>query len=893
MTQISFKALKKLTTKQRLEAIQDPYMGRSLLMALTPTQYADLFPKDYLRGDPDIGGFRLALTRTTQEQREASEQDLLQRLKKVEGQADIVERLKGRVSEIYKRITGGKSINDIPKLTDEQSQAFTRLQSGKSIDANSQDGKIFSKLSKTELQSIGVTLSQDEKGNSVYTYAAPEAGREEAVSRLKTGGTSSNKFFDSIIRAEGTGKYGDPYNTSLGYTKSPKPLTEMSMREVLEWGDNIRHNTDIGRKTNSSAKGAFQITNQTQRDAMNALGIGLDEKFSPENQRRMAAWRASVGNGLSAWEGFKQHPEDRQIAESSMKEGLHNQTTAEIKPLGPDGKYSDEQIAEMQKMLINEKNATRRTQLAQLLSQYGDTASVTGGEKTPAGSTAIGTTKWSQITPMGGSGMCGRGVLYLSQKLFPDNDVLSQQHRLGGNANEVASGKINVFQRSGMYQQGEPISGDKLTPEFLNSLPPGTILANQGGDHRGLGHIQMKVGDRWMSDHAQKQFYGPHTLATRDYHSYVILKLTPQGEQKLAERGFLTGPSQTAAVSGSAQPAAAPPPATPKQAQKEEIPVNATLSAREVQQEKEAAKVEGVKHTNTEAASPAPPDAPQKANAAEKPKIEPRAPAPTATRFKFDKESYLNEVGNKHPMAYSFVGPGRDGVWKQTVEGLQKAESEGVLKFNQKSGEVTINDMNHPRVKEILNDMKNNDLDRSTFMKQINENPKAEPTKVKGAALGGSFNVQDGQIQAYPIDGIKNDNTLVVNKKQEPLFTMDTKTEAAVFDPSQGRVNVMPTTKVKGDGMNPMQRYDLTSDFDSLRNEMMAAIKEAGKPAKEAPDVERQETYTNHSGLLSQAAELTRTPYLTPSMYRAMNNIRFQETGDGTTDNHYSYGKPR
>ena len=112
-------------------------------------------------------------------------------------------------------------------------------------------------------------------------------------------GTGS-QLFDSIIRAEGTAKFGDPYNTSLNYVKSPKPLTSMTMNEVMQWGDYLRSSQGL----NSSAKGAFQITNTTQRDAMTGLGIPGSAMFSPENQQRMAMW-IYQNQGIGAWEGFK------------------------------------------------------------------------------------------------------------------------------------------------------------------------------------------------------------------------------------------------------------------------------------------------------------------------------------------------------------------------------------------------------------------------------------------------------------------------------------------------------------------------------------------------------------------------------------------------------------
>jgi hypothetical protein len=129
-----------------------------------------------------------------------------------------------------------------------------------------------------------------------------------------------NAFYDAIISAEGTAKHGNPYDTSLGYTKSPKPLSKMTLAESLQWGDWIRHHTGIGRATNSSAKGAFQIVNTTQRLAMKALGMHMNDLFSEANQQRMASWIARH-QGLGAWASMPTHPRQYQQALRALRAG--------------------------------------------------------------------------------------------------------------------------------------------------------------------------------------------------------------------------------------------------------------------------------------------------------------------------------------------------------------------------------------------------------------------------------------------------------------------------------------------------------------------------------------------------------------------------------------------
>lgn len=157
---------------------------------------------------------------------------------------------------------------------------------------------------------------------SKYGLHQPHSNDPVHFELMKNGGSGSTptyssagqNFFNAIIRAEGTASGGrDPYNTSLGFMVSPKPLTSMTMNEVLAWGEHVR----AAQGVNSSAKGAFQIVNQTQRAAMAALGIGGNEIFSPENQRKMAMWIAKT-QGLGAWEGLKKHGNEMATARNAF-----------------------------------------------------------------------------------------------------------------------------------------------------------------------------------------------------------------------------------------------------------------------------------------------------------------------------------------------------------------------------------------------------------------------------------------------------------------------------------------------------------------------------------------------------------------------------------------------
>lgn len=143
-------------------------------------------------------------------------------------------------------------------------------------------------------------------GNALVARGRGSSSRGQAT--IGTGAGSS--WYEAIMRAEGTaGK--DPYNVVLGngrYGLPSKPLTDMSLAEAYAFGRTVR-----ARHGASSALGAFQIVGRTMKTFMGEAGLTWQDKFSPENQRKLAAIiRKRQGTG--AWEGFKVHPGERQRA---------------------------------------------------------------------------------------------------------------------------------------------------------------------------------------------------------------------------------------------------------------------------------------------------------------------------------------------------------------------------------------------------------------------------------------------------------------------------------------------------------------------------------------------------------------------------------------------------
>lgn len=102
-----FKKLKKLRPQQRLAEANNPEYGRLMLSLLTPTQYAELFPKWYRASLPDVGGFRAALTKRTQDEQQKYFDD-------------IDRRIGSSSPESAPRKSGGGSVPNVDNMTPQE-----------------------------------------------------------------------------------------------------------------------------------------------------------------------------------------------------------------------------------------------------------------------------------------------------------------------------------------------------------------------------------------------------------------------------------------------------------------------------------------------------------------------------------------------------------------------------------------------------------------------------------------------------------------------------------------------------------------------------------------------------------------------------------------------------
>ena len=861
-----------------MKLAQNPDVGGSLLSALTPTEYAELFPKYYQRQLPDVEGFSRAITKRTVTQQKESDDQLRKRLVELEKSNSEVRQGMERLG-----VSSGK---EPAKLTEEQSAAYSTLQAG-DININSEQGQIFKGMTDEQLSSVGISVVTNDKGEKLYHYTAPVTGREEAESRLRTsGGKEGSLKANQGIAYQAAIAEGLPPDgaRALVANMSRESLANPSLKRwdrkhysqgIVQWDDNRS-------EAIKNHFGKYPMDMSIQEQVKASLWEMKSRGYSSVYNKLMD----SSVSGSEKIHALVHDYEKPQYADLETKRRIDllssiNTQGEAVKPEGPNGQYSDTQISSMITQLGKEKSEARKQQLANILQGQGVNVPQTTGAPARAPGSVIGGTY--------GSGQC----VALSKHFAP---------------------------------QVGPASGWKINYDPSGSgIKPGTVIATtsyndgSGGkmarnmpDHRSHYHTGIALtapdeqGNVLILDQSLGKASQIHKINIHNYNgekwgivpnggptprSMQAVHMSMAGASESERRAIsdsISGQQPTAQATATTQDVkrvAEAPNTVPRTQQKQDTSQDGeknTPQQQEVSKKAEPDTKQSKQETTQEQPAKTAEVVKDKKVEADKKQSEQTATPQVqnkSTSFMFNKEAYLNEVGEKQPLAYSFVGPGREGVWKETSSGLAAAEKEGVIKWDRKTNEVSISDMNHPRVKEIFGDMEKYNLDRNKFMKPL-----------KGAARGGKFDVPDGGLTAYKAKESK-DNTLVVDKNQNPLFTMNDK-ESATFDPSNNKVNIDPTIKSKGDikGQQPTQQMGNEAVLESI-NSLRSDI---SKKEQNTSNVNPINIIRNPTGESSAAVnnlhDMTSTPYLNPAMHRAVSRVGGEETGSAIGNRHFSFG---
>lgn len=97
------------------------------------------------------------------------------------------------------------------------------------------------------------------------------------------------KILDMIALHESVkGSYGSVLGGKINDN-----LVNMTIDQAIQYGDNIRRNTAVGRRFNSSAIGRYQFVASTLRGIIRNKVVKGTDKFSPANQDKMALYLAN------------------------------------------------------------------------------------------------------------------------------------------------------------------------------------------------------------------------------------------------------------------------------------------------------------------------------------------------------------------------------------------------------------------------------------------------------------------------------------------------------------------------------------------------------------------------------------------------------------------------
>jgi hypothetical protein len=153
-------------------------------------------------------------------------------------------------------------------------------------------------------------------------------------------------------------------------------------------------------------------------------------------------------------------------------------------------------------------------------------------------------------------------------------------------------------------------------------------------------------------------------------------------------------------------------------------------------------------------------------------------------------------------------------------------------------------------------------------------------TPVPVLADGGTVKTDDDSITAYPISDLKGDNSLVVDSKNKPLFTMNTNKESANFDPNTGNVTVNPESVNRNnpDSLTPPK------ETNSREEEQTPGVTQM---SRSQPPVSQSQPSDN-SAMRERMIMSTVSPFTCPSFKRAISESNFKRTSsDGVGVGHF------
>lgn len=888
LRELNLRTIRKMTMRNRLQAINEvnrSALSFTMFSMMTPTQFAELFPRYYREHNPDIQGFMNALpTSLTAAQQKAREQQLAQTASGSAAGSDFNAR--GYVQEYKDQMTrersahvggrGGRGGPPPATLSPEQDKAFSYVQSG-DMDVGSDIMKNnLGKLSTEELSSIGITKITKE-GKEYYHYNKPEMTREQAIEELKKGSSTTEKILDVISGHESGGK-------------------------------NVKTNV-----AGQSASGHFQFTDGTWRGLTSKFGIGREYSSAmnapAEVQRAvakkyvediLARHHGDVSWVPREWYGgpkgyLTQHELDvnngytmEQYISRWMgrygKSGSYNEG-----PKGPDGQYSDDQIKDAMKRYAESTVQSQKQKYAEILQKHGvdpqkvQTAYDSGVrfEGRAISNFKVDSGGWVQPA--------SRDV-----HIQPGNErqCVTLSRAFNNDLPNVGIGGWKVSRNDAAIQPGVVVA--------TNMYNSGRASAPKQGFHTGVALTRPNEnGDFWMLDQSsggpakvrlqnvnnynyhgnrpdiKGNFFGIVNGNTKQSREAIAMALNNPGnmpreaiEQLRKDYDNIINNPKVAAESDSKeiqQVSKRPESHTVPKDVQEKIPEGAHVTFDQktgrVEQKTETKVTVSEKKPETAKPEPPKPEAPKppegshvttdvKSNRVEqKPEVKKTVtPAP---------EKKADVPPPDHP------GQGRAG--RSGHEGGANSDGSGKAGADGKSDQTAKVEPPKPEPQKVAE-------------AKPTEKPK---TPVPTAAKGGKFNADADTLRIEPIGGLTKDgmtDTAVLMSGDRPVSTLNPNRETVTTKNNQ--VSIQPVGKESK--LNPPpQPQNSTPD-----NLATAPVPKPQATPNRAPDNSRDATMVN------DLLEMSKPIFRNVSSMRAFSRANFEETGSAIDWNHHSLGTP-
>jgi hypothetical protein len=870
---LSYKNLKKLNIQERIEAAKTPGIGQTLMSALTPTQIAELFPRYYLMREPDISGFLKAMPTSMSAARQAQFQEQLQNTASGEASGKNMEsggwrrKLQQGVNESATVLKPGQS--PAPKLTPEQLATVNLLVSGKNIAADDPSVKFISTLSPEQLKTVGLEKYKGEGDKEFYKYLAPQISDEEVKKRLSSDviqgteglkGTAAmqKRVYDAYKEA------GFSHNQSLALTAEVG--RENGYRESVMFGTHVdpaNSATNLGMISMQGSRHTGLYNFMKSKNLINENGGII---HSQESLVAMAQYqKKEMQNDSSYSRTRKEFLENRNINPEAAAEILGNnyirwryddpryahhheyrrnylrqiENTTQSMTRDPiTGDYSKEQIVAERERLSRDIYSKRITSLAEFSKADLPVPGSPEAQQffSDGKSESAVRKRISELTGMESSECVALAKAYVgSTGTVKDwrrgNSVLDGNLRPG---TPIAT----FMDRSG--GPSDKYDGGVGSGKRRNDTTHAAVFIGYERDQSGK-ITGIKVADQWATSGGVKFRTFPiegktRITSARNFYAINNSKGEPLGES------------------------------------------NPMRIAKQAQEHQGGPKIESVaegrvKTSVTESAAQTLPEA----------KPGEHLPAPHGQHTLGD-----------HPKVEAAPKP---------VE-QKKEEPKTIKQFVKGEGYATIKDVPNPkyvppseppktepsktgvginRVEESLKAP-----DKSSKPGDVNPQPQgqnklAEPVKTN--SKGGSNRTHTDQITALPIGGIKDDNSVVVDANKQPLFTMNTDKESAVYDPVERKVDVVPNKKTGEIGRMP-ERTQATVEMKSD----IVDTKDGTHKPQDITKGSESHISDRDPHMIDQILDMTRNIFLDPSAARAFSRARFHETGDATNDFHHSTG---